>query len=157
MIKRAIVLVVLFISGCASKPFQPPTKTYEDWIDGRHSELEIKKALLECGYPSPFTDYPSHMNSKEFIEKMKGGVFNRDTYVKNHRCMLKAGFVNNMKESFYCDDSPGLPCVKDKVCQPVSTSCDLPWDKIPDRNITKRLESDYCKHKIYRTYPVCQP
>lgn len=44
MIKRLLVLVILFISGCASKPFQPPTKTYQDWIDGRHSELEIKKS-----------------------------------------------------------------------------------------------------------------
>lgn len=148
MMQRLIVLVVLFISGCASKPFQPPTKTYQDWIDGRHSELEIKKALLECGYPSPFTDYPPYGTDI---------LFTKDTYVKNHRCMLKAGFVNNMKESFYCDDPSGLPCVKDEICQPVSKSCDLPWDKIPDRSIKKRLESDYCKHKTYKTYPVCQP
>lgn len=149
MIKRLLVLVILFISGCASKPFQPPTKTYQDWIDGRHSELEIKKALLECGYPSPFADYPIPYDAS----------YTKDNYVKAYKCMLKAGFVNNLKHpsSHICYDSAGLPCNTDIKCQPRPQACDLPWDKIPNRSIKKRLESDYCKHKLYRTYPVCQP
>ena len=149
MMKRLVILVVLFISGCASKPFQPPTKTYQDWIDGRHSELEIKKALLECGYPSPFADYPPYKTDVSFT---------RDTYVQNYRCMLKAGFHNNLNHSFHiCYDSTGLPCTNNLKCQPRPQACDLPWDQIPNRSIKKRLESDYCQHKLYRTYPVCQP
>lgn len=147
MTKRLLVLVIFFISGCMSKPFQPPTKTYEDWIDGKHSELEIKKALLECGYPSPFADYPPYGADVSFTD---------DTYIKNYMCMLKAGFVNARKQSFYCNDSTGLPCIKDPKCT-YYPACDLSWDEIPNRSIKKRLESDYCRHKLYKTYPVCQP
>ncbi len=148
--KRLLILVIFLISGCASKPFQPPTKTYQDWVDGKHSELEIKKALLECGYPTPFADYPPYGTNASF---------SKNTYVKNYKCMLKAGFVNNLKHhpSHICYDSTGLPCNKDIKCQPRPLACDLSWSEIPDRSIKKRLESDYCQHKLYRTYPVCQP
>ena len=147
MIKRVIVLVVLFISGCASKPFQPPSYEYEDWTSV--DKLDTKKAILECGNVTPFNS-PNMTNNE---------------YTLFFRCMIKSGFqpkkyhletYDNM-----CNDPKGAFCGTDMHgvmhCQPRPQACDLPWDKIPDRNITKRFESDYCKHKIYRTYPVCQP
>lgn len=156
MIQRLIILIALFVSGCTFKPFQPPTMTYEDWLDDKHSEFEVKKALLECGYPSPFADYPSryHYNTKEFYEKSKE-TFTDNTYIENYKCMLKAGFVNTRKQSFYCNDSDGLPCVKDPKCPQTPPACDLPLSQIPDRSIKKRLESDFCKK--YPKADVCQP
>ncbi len=136
MIERLVVLVILFISGCTSKPFQPPRSSYEYWLVNGQDKLEVKKALLECGYPSPF-DRPIDENK----------------YIVGYKCMLKSGFVPNSDlaeriKSYNCSflRKDSLPL-----------ACDLPWDKIPDRSIKKRLESDYCKHKLYRTYPVCQP
>ena len=82
-----------------------------------------------------------------------------------NRCMLKSGFIDNKysKEDYnlQCNNPEGLYCDTDmygvKHCRPRPQACDLPWDKIPDRNITKRLESVFCKHKRYRTFSVCQP
>ena len=54
------VFIFLFFSyqGCADFSIRnigkPLPDLYEYWLDDRHSELEIKKALLDCGYPNPY-------------------------------------------------------------------------------------------------------
>ncbi|MDD3592985.1 MAG: hypothetical protein PHO65_10115 [Sulfurovum sp.] len=153
-----LILMILPFLGCSDFSIRnidrPAANLYEYWIDGRHSELEIKTALLECGYPNPFGN-----------PKITAWKISNEQYVVSYKCMLKSGFIDNKysKENYNlrCNNPKGSFCGTDMYgvmhCQPRPSACDLPWDQIPDRSIKKRLESDYCKHKIYKTYPVCQP
>jgi len=139
-----MVFIFLFFSyeGCGDFSIRnidkPPPHSYEIWSMGHQNTLEVKKALLECGYATPFN----------FAEANKRVDINM--YILSQRCMLKAGFAQNK----YYQDALQNRCNKKYYNY---SACDLPWDKIPDRSIKKRLESDYCQHKLYRTYPVCQP
>ena len=138
------MLVVLFF-GCQGFSIRNigkgPLSNYEIWSMSHQSKLEVQKALLECGYPN---SYSFDFNPPNIKADM-------NAYILAKRCMLKAGFI---QMEHYQDNLQNRLCNKKYHDYP---ACDLLWDEIPDRNITKRLESDYCKHKIYRTYPDCQP
>lgn len=114
--------------GCLSPYGKAPYYSY--WEKDNVTNLEIQKAMLECGLYYPFDD------SQDINSDALGEL-----------CMIKSGF------SAVIDDYTNLVC----KYKPNTTACSLPWDKIPNRSIKRRLESNPCKHKIYKTYPVCQP
>lgn len=152
------VCILFIISGCYRTPFAPSSYLYENWCENKrlsHSfslgykfdtwcnksssgNLEVQKALLECGFKSPLGN-----------DNIYGGI---NGIIIAERCMLKSGF------SFYAGDLK-LHCEQQYYQNepPKYSACELPLDQIPDRNITKRLNSEWCKHKIYRTYKECQP
>ncbi|WP_431276021.1 hypothetical protein ACQ858_07015 [Variovorax ureilyticus] len=112
----------LFVSlalqtGCAGKPFQPPPFEFESWEKPGTSEQEIKRALLECGYPDPF---------------IAGGKASANEFVIMSRCMEKSGFTSKIPYSL-CRGNFNLP------------ACALPDAEIPNRKIEKRLGGRFCR------------
>ena len=95
-------------------------------------EIEVQKALLECGYPSPIGGGPNDLNELALLD----------------RCMEKAGFIDfNYINAFgktWCEQRPNLP------------ACNLPLSQIPDRNISMRLNSKWCT-KLYPQADACKP
>lgn len=106
-----------FQTGCTGKPFQPPPFEFESWEKSEASEQEIKKALLECGYPDPF---------------VAGGKATANEFVIMSRCMEKSGFSSKMPYSL-CRGNFNLP------------ACALQETEIPSRAIEKRLGGRFCR------------
>jgi hypothetical protein len=126
-----IALVALSLTGCFRQVRQP--YMYEDYTKPGASENEVKRALLECGFFSPF-----------------GGMGPEDInlLVLCSRCMNKNGFIDAgylklTHGKTYCEKHPEIP------------ACHLPLDQIPDRDVAKRLNSPFCKEFPQAT--VCQP
>lgn len=124
-----IALLILVVNGCA-KPFQPVPPTFKMWQKTGVSEVDIKKALLECGYPTPFG--------------VRGGKAERSVteneYSFSQLCMEESGF--KYRDRRYCDLVPRL-----EACQPGSSQF------VPKRNINRRLNSAYC---IDNNLPACK-
>lgn len=125
-----ITLVALSLTGCFRQVRQ--SYMYEDYAKSGISENEVKQALLECGFPSPFGEMVP---------------MDRNWIVLSDRCMEKNGFVdaNYLKLTHgktYCEKHPEI------------SACHLPLDQIPDRDVVKRLNSPFCK--AYPNAEVCQ-
>jgi hypothetical protein len=134
MIRNILIFftIAIVLTGCFRKV--PISYTCENYKKSGATELEVKKAMLECGYESPLGDSRNDANNAVIMD----------------RCMEKNGFSDEWYLDYthgktFCEDYPTIP------------ACFLPLDQIPDRNVTKRLNSKWCKHKLYRTYPECQP
>jgi hypothetical protein len=93
----------------------------------------IKKALLECGYPSLSygIDTASPLN---------------DVALRT-RCMEKSGFKYSYRPSSYsvCNNMPS---------NKKPTACFLPDNQIPGQSVEKRLNSKFCKR--FSKSPLCQ-
>lgn len=133
MIRHILMFLIIGIvfSGCFRKV--PISYMYEDYKKAGASELEVQKALLECGYESPLGDSRNDLNN--------GVIMNR--------CMEKAGFIDEWYLNYthgktFCEKHPTIP------------ACFLPIDQIPDRNVTKRLNSEWCTIK-FPNAKACQP
>lgn len=155
MIRHIFIFTVIAIvfSGCFRGPLPDG---YEKWVNHGHTKHEVGKALLECGYDNSL----GGLNADE------------NTGTLAYKCMEKAGFIASKEDAFYkyrpCFDNTGNssfktcslnPATHELTCweYPLPPACFLPLDQVPDRNITKRLNSEWCKHKLYRTYQECQP
>jgi len=133
MMKRFLIIVSISISltGCFTQVRQK--YAYESWRKSGASDDEVKRAMLECGYYSPFGgEYPMDQNSRAL----------------SNQCMIKYGFSQTeyLKLSggkTLCEDRPEIP------------ACQLPLDQIPDRDVIKRLNSPFCKE--FSQAMVCQP
>lgn len=69
----------LALIGCLGiKPFQPPPDDYQAWMKSGASEQDLKMALLECGYPSPYNSGKYNFSLEEFVAA--------------NRCMETSGF-----------------------------------------------------------------
>lgn len=140
-IKQYIVIsVFLALSGCGLKNIDKPApQEYESWTKRGATQLDIKKALLECGKPSPSPNawaYEYGLGLKDFQEQL------------NHQfltdaCMERAGYKIRWGDSVkkYCswDRHKNLP-----ACQPSA--------EIPERSVERRLNSWYCKLKTDVNY-----
>lgn len=133
MIRYILIFIIILISfsGCFRKV--PITYMYEDYKKAEATELEVQKALLECGYESPLGDSRNDLNNAVIMD----------------RCMEKAGFSDEWYLNFHHGKT---------VCEvhPERVACSIPLDQIPDRNITKRLNSEWCKVK-FPNAKACQP
>ncbi|WP_082065234.1 hypothetical protein [Xanthomonas sp. MUS 060] len=128
------VWLCLVMSGCAGfVPFQPNPPEDEEWSKPGASQLDIDKAMLECGYPTPF------------------GVRDRilDIFPSSNeialmdRCMRNSGF--SYSDNFnYCK---GKGFRELPACQPDAI--------IPRRELSKRINSQYCKK--YTKADACTP
>ncbi|WP_154215207.1 hypothetical protein [Xanthomonas oryzae] len=132
-IRLTILFSVFIFSGCADfVPFQPNPDEYEMWSAAGASQLDVMKALLECGYPTPFGIADRNLN-----------LFpsNNDVSLMG-LCMQRSGFVYKDKSYDFCRSFRGLP-----ACQPDAI--------IPHRELSRRINSPFCKK--YTKADACAP
>ncbi|EJF90802.1 hypothetical protein ME1_00002 [Bartonella vinsonii subsp. arupensis OK-94-513] len=134
ILKLLFTGIVLFtMTGCGSD--QAPLTAVDVWEKPGADELEIKKALLECGMPSlSGLSLESYSNTYEKI--------NADASFD--ACLIQAGFHHRLGAVKWCEKykADNLP-----ICQPDAV--------IPQRSVEKRLNSPYCKENTDQ--PECQP
>lgn len=113
------VALTLALTACG-KPFQPPPPQFKRWQKPDASDLDIKRALLECGSLSPY--YAS----------IKDTTLN-DVAIYQ-LCMQKNGFIFDRRTNTFCRNYPNLD-----ACKPEN------FDAIPTRDTNRRLNSPFCK------------
>ena len=74
------VLLLMVLSGCFGKPFQPNPPIFQSWSKPESQPDDIKAALLSCGYENPYTGFSTHLIT---VEKIAAGS----------QCMRKLGFT----------------------------------------------------------------
>jgi hypothetical protein len=128
----SVVGVVAFIgvmtmAACVEKSFskRPPPYEFQVWKKPGASEDDIKIALLECGKETPFSNGAQDIND----------------VVIGTRCMMKNGYSGGY---FPCDGPSGKSI----------PACQLPDSEIPNRDVSKRLNSKFCKQ--FPKAQVCQ-
>lgn len=110
----SIFFMAYSLIACTSG-FKPPPPAFDRWQKPNVTKLEIKIALLECGYPTPSGISAGNSN---------------DEIARWNRCMKNSGFS---KDEYFCDGLHNPP----PSCQPDAI--------IPTRNVERRLNSAYCK------------
>ena len=131
---RWTLLFFLVLAGCnIESKFQPVPDAYLLWTKQGATTVDVKKTLLECGFPSPspsaYGPDVAHMNMND--------------KVLAKRCMRNAGFTYHdpfKSNSSLCNLYPDLP-----ACQPGAS--------IPKPSKERRLNSPYCKRKM--SYEYC--
>ncbi len=146
-----IVIILVLISGCARRL----PELYELWMGGNRSEFEVKKALLECGYPGYW--------SSAFFKK----DFTLNDELIASQCMLKSGFSGSFGKEYpneysyksACGNPKGAYCETNSkgvmTCDPRPPVCDMPLSEIPNRSVQRRLEGPFCV--AYPKDPLCKP
>lgn len=91
---------MVFLYGCASKPFQPAPLEFTMWMKNGASEEVVKRAMLACGYPNA------------------GGFAGVRSTIQEHaraqQCMFRSGYRHKYGSSGICS----LPNIRDlKECQ----------------------------------------
>lgn len=152
------LLFVLCLGGCVRSAYQPSPPAHRLWYPQSMSEtdaerrmdaywgrdkkgddltdqdLDVQKALLECGAPEPF--------------EIPYGSISDDEISLVQLCMLKSGYRYIGRFGTVCERS----YLRDKL-----PSCKFSHEDIPGRDINKRLHGKFCSHKLYSAYKVCQP
>ena len=124
----------VFLTGCnIESKLQPVADYYKLWSRPGTMELEVKKTLMECGWPSPD---PSGSG-------LDVAHMTRNDKALADLCMKKAGF--SYRDPFgyngsFCKLDPTLP-----ACQPGA--------EIPKPSKEKRMNTRYCKD--YWDYEYC--
>ncbi|CBA16768.1 hypothetical protein XACN24_11155 [Xanthomonas albilineans] len=132
---RKIIFLCAFviISGCSDfVPFQPNPYEYEMWSAPGVSKIDVKKAMLECGYPTPLGIADRDLNL--FPSSNEVALMGR--------CMEKSGFIYIDKNDSACKGFKGLP-----ACRPDAI--------IPRRELSRRINSLFCKK--YTEADACTP
>ncbi|MGS0514984.1 hypothetical protein ACQR5T_06125 [Xanthomonas oryzae pv. oryzicola] len=131
--KNSIFIFLALFAGCVNfVPFQPNPDEYQMWSAAGASQIDVKKALLECGYPTPFGIVDRELNlfpSSNEVSLMS-------------LCMERSGFVYEDKNYNFCKSFRDLPS-----CQPGAL--------IPHRELSRRINSKFCKK--YIKSDVCTP
>jgi len=109
-------------------------KPSEKWLKDGSTDVDVKKAKLECGY--------TYLDESVLS-------FSDKQLILADRCMQKAGFV------YYEHIDICKQLGFDKRLELIKI-CDLPLSEIPDRDVKKRLNALYCK-KYAADSPECQP
>lgn len=134
MFIRFFVLIVLLIliSGCAN----PPRPAFMNYSKLGVDELEVKKAMLECGSGS--------INPNKYSNEALGlsGRDQTDERINHHMlvqlCMDRDGFK-------YRHGTVEAACsLASRREKPAYTACQ-PNPPIPERSIETRLNSHHCK------------
>jgi hypothetical protein len=124
--KIMVSLVFMFstiLTACFGyKPFQPNPFEYERWSKAGEEETNVRKAMLECGYPSP----------NGVRDRMVSMSATPDDVVMMYRCMTNSGYLYDGKNYDVCGTESGLAS-----CQPGVPA--------PSRDVNKRLNSQFCK------------
>jgi hypothetical protein len=127
------VAAILLLSGCFGfVPFQPNSYQYERWSKSGASELEVRIAMLECGYPSPFG-----VNDRGL-----GVISSANDIALMIKCKKNNGFFYDDKTYNFCDGFRELP-----ACQPGAF--------VPKRESSTRINSPFCKK--YVNADACRP
>jgi len=102
--------------------------------------LEIKKAMLECGFCSPvekcLTDNRFYGESNEYIIR---------TRTIPYLCMIQARFTI---DAYHYDGKGYIKADPPKL--------DTRYGPIPERSVERRLNSEWCT-KIFPQSEVCKP
>ncbi|WP_375617749.1 MULTISPECIES: hypothetical protein [unclassified Bartonella] len=123
--------ITLFVmAGCY--PEQPSRTAVDAWEKSGTDQLEIKKALLECGI--------QHFDGRLDTETSTDEKFNAEESV--NACMIQAGFQDKLGRMKWCEKYKNLP-----ICQPDAV--------IPQRSVERRLNSPHCQE--HKEQPECQP
>jgi hypothetical protein len=139
-----IVIVLLALAGCSSFNIrnidQPAPPAWKAWAKPGATELDIKKAVLECGAPDPEVNgfiYEA-AGIKDFDEQM-------NHFFLTNACMEKAGFIDRWGSVKRSCSHPGFPKRRDyPACQRDAV--------IPQRSVELRLNSWLCKLETDREY-----
>jgi len=135
---NALIIVVILLMSTACNisnmykghpQFNTPS---ENWLKDSASDLDVKRAKLECGY--------TYLDKSVIPFSLKDNLF-------AYRCMHKAGFTYYRSDYNFCEN------IKDPK---IIRLCNLPLSQIPDRDVNKRLNSLYCK-KYAPNSPECRP
>lgn len=140
----AALIPPLLLIGCGgyslSNIDKPAPEAYEAWVKPGATQLEVKKALLECGKPSPAPD--------GWAYEYGMGIKDNDTLL-NHKfltdaCMEKSGFRHRWGATLekYCRMHPEYRSYP--ACQPGAV--------IPERSVERRLNSWHCRLETDRDY-----
>ncbi|UZB06609.1 hypothetical protein [Xanthomonas citri] len=88
MIRLFILFQLVFVlSGCIPVAADsPPLDDYETWKKAGSSSLDVWKAMLECGYASPFRPR----------EKFSGGYRTEEEVTDSMLCIQGMGYVKNV-------------------------------------------------------------
>jgi len=133
-----LLALSLFLLSC-SKAFQPMAPEYRRWSKPNTTELDVRKSLLECGYPSPnpTLNIFEHALESEDMEVIFNVSFAADL------CMEYNGYTyHDYTVEEYCSWKRYKHLA---ICQPGA--------KIPKPSIERRLNSWYCK--ISTDYQYC--
>ncbi|WP_308743603.1 hypothetical protein, partial [Bartonella henselae] len=125
-------IALLIVAGCNMFDEQ---LALDMWAKPGADQLEVKKALLECGMPSPYND---SMNSKDLSMNANAAV---------NMCLVKAGFYHKLFKVGLRDRCHNYNAEDLPICVPGSV--------IPKRSVERRLKSAYCQK--YKNKPECQP
>lgn len=140
---RTLVIALLVLSGCGGHSIhnmdKPAPEAYEKWMKPGLSQIDIKKAMLECGAP--------HYAVTGFMYEKALGLKTLDEQLSHafmvSACMEKSGFVarwDSVEQS--CRKFPKYQFYP--ACQPGAV--------IPERSVERRLNSWHCKLKTDREY-----
>jgi len=88
------VLLCLGAAACTTRPFQPPPAAYTLWTQPGVSELGVRRAMVDCGFPDPANITPREMSTNDAAQAQL--------------CMLEIGFRYQGRR-ILCTDSPELP------------------------------------------------
>ncbi|EJF93367.1 hypothetical protein LBE40_05960 [Bartonella taylorii] len=136
LFKLLSAMILLSIPAGCEGFFAPPPGYIYMWEKLGADKLEVKKALLECGMPTP---YDEDSENREVSINAKATIY---------ACMIQAGFrykdkaVSRAGGWCYTFKEENLP-----ICQPGAV--------IPQRSVKKRLNSPYCKKSPVQ--PECKP
>jgi hypothetical protein len=142
---RVIIFVLLALSGCGGYSIRnidkPAPALSEGWIKAGATQLDVKKALLECGAPHPDANdfiYEKALGIKDFDEQMSH-------FLLTKACMERAGYADRWRSlAQSCADSNFPKRKTYPACQPGAA--------IPERSVERRLNSWHCKLKTDRDY-----
>lgn len=130
----AITVSSMLVTSCLGfEPFQPNPPEFQEWSKPGATELEVKRAMLECGYPSPFGSRDRHVQDVSATP---------NEIAVMSRCMKREGFVFDNGRYDFCTQWRELA-----ACGP-----DV---RAPPRSVEKRLDGDFCRK--YAQADVCKP
>jgi hypothetical protein len=130
-VRVVVLLLTLCISGCLGwEPFQPPPPEFESWAKVDVTSLNVKKAMLECGYPSPY----------QAAQWQAGKAVTQEEFAEMYMCMKSSGFVFAGGRYDFCEHSRNLKACRSGVAPPA-------------RDINKRINGTFCH--AHSNDPVC--
>lgn len=144
IVKLLLISVSVLMCGCWKYSIgnidQPPPRLYETWRKQGKNELDIKKDLLECGFPDVA------YSNKLMYERI--GVYGEDAEMNHYYitslCMENLGYkkirsrTKSVAES--CSNTTNFPERKNyPACQP--------GVNVPEPTEERRIKGHYCLMK----------
>lgn len=77
----SVILVFIMLIPACAKPFQPPPPAIEMWVKPGIEKEEVRKNLLDCGFP----------NAAGFVGSIRK-KFKLSDEVRAEQCMFRKGY-----------------------------------------------------------------